>query len=150
MPCSTPPASGSAPCRSRRTSCCSLATTDQPFLRDVLGPGLVALLVGFNPSPRSAAVRCHYAGRGNQFWRLLAAAGLTPRLLRAEEGPLLPQWGLGLTNLVARPTVSAAQLSLAELRAGGRSLRAAGEAHAPRIVAYTGKGVYVGAGGRPD
>jgi double-stranded uracil-DNA glycosylase len=116
--------------------------------RDVLGPGLRVLLVGFNPSPRSAALGQHYAGRGNQFWRLLAASGLTPRLLRPEEGGLLPGWGIGLTNLVARPTVGAADLSLPELRAGVPRLRRLVERHRPRVVAYTGKGVYVGAGGR--
>ena len=123
---------------------------DSASVRDVLGPGLRVLLVGFNPSPRSTALGHHYAGRGNQFWRLLAAAGLSPRLLRPEEGRLLPGWGIGLTNLVARPTVSAAELPLAELRAGVPRLRALVERHRPRVVAYTGKGVYVGAGGRPD
>jgi TDG/mug DNA glycosylase family protein len=117
----------------------------------VLGPGLVVLLVGFNPSPRSAERQAHYAGRNNQFWRLLAAAGLTPRLLRPEEGQhVLPGLGIGLTNLVMRPTASAADLAPAELRAGVPRLRRVIEAHRPRVVAYTGKGVYVGAGGRPE
>lgn len=120
-------------------------------VRDVVGPGLVALVVGFNPSPRSAERGAHYAGRNNQFWRLLADAGLTPRLLRPEEGQhTLPALGLGLTNLVMRPTRSAADLSAAELRAGAPRLARLVAEHGPRLVAYAGKGVYVGAGGRPD
>jgi TDG/mug DNA glycosylase family protein len=119
-------------------------------LRDLIGPGLEILFVGFNPGLRSAALGHHYAGRGNQFWRLLAAANLTPRLLRPEEGALLTGWGIGLTNLVARPTTSAAELSPAELRAGAPRLRRLMAEHRPALVAYTGKGVYVGAGGRAE
>lgn len=124
---------------------------EPPALPDVLGPGpLRVLFVGFNPSPRSAALGHHYAGRGNRFWQLLAAAGLTPRLLRPEEDGLLPGWGLGLTNLVARPTVGAADLLPGELRAGVPRLRALVAAHAPACLAWTGKGVHAGAGGRAD
>jgi TDG/mug DNA glycosylase family protein len=128
------------------------ASTDDPWpVRDVIGPGLAVLLVGFNPSPRSAECEAHYAGRNNQFWRLLAEAGLTPRLLRPEEGQsVLPSLGIGLTNLVMRPTRSAADLSMAELRAGAPRLARLVAEHGPGIVAYTGKGVYVGAGGRPE
>ncbi|HEX7021477.1 MAG TPA: mismatch-specific DNA-glycosylase [Trueperaceae bacterium] len=121
--------------------------TDPPVLADVLGPGLRVLWVGFNPSPRSAEVGHHYAGRGNHFWRLLAAAGLTPRLLAPSEDQLLPQWGLGLTNLVARPTRAAADLDRRELRAGVPRLRALAAAQLPQVVAYTGKGVYLAAAG---
>lgn len=111
---------------------------------------MVVLFVGFNPGLRTAVVRHHYAGRGNQFWRLLGGAGLTPRLLRPEEDALAPGFGIGLTNLVARATASAAELSLAELRAGVPRLRGLIAEHRPRAIAYAGKGVYVGAGGRPD
>ena len=117
-------------------------------LPDRLGPGLEALFVGFNPGLRSGTVAHHYAGRGNQFWRLLAAAGLTPRLLRPEEDGLLPGLGLGLTHLVARPTASAAELAAAELRAGVPRLRGLVARWRPRVVAYAGKGVYLAASGR--
>jgi TDG/mug DNA glycosylase family protein len=116
--------------------------------RDVLGPGLEILIVGFNPSPRSVETGHHYAGRGNQFWRLLAASGLTPRLLRPDEDGTLPGFGIGLTNLVARPTASASDLAPAELRAGVPRLRELVERWRPGAVAYTGKSVYVAAAGR--
>jgi TDG/mug DNA glycosylase family protein len=119
-------------------------------LPDLIGPGLRVLFVGFNPGLRSAALGHHYAGRGNQFWHLLAAASLTPRLLRPDEGTLLTGLGIGLTNLVARPTRSADELSPAELRAGAPRLRRLVAEHRPALVAYTGKGVYVGAGGRAE
>ncbi len=124
--------------------------SDAAPLRDILGPGMRVLIVGFNPGLRSGAVGHHFAGRNNAFWRLLAESGLTPRLLRPEEDRELAALGVGLTNLVARPTASAAELAPAELRAGVPRLRRLVEAHRPRAVAYAGKGVYVGAGGRAD
>lgn len=127
----------------------SLSPPDGP-LPDIVAPGLAALFVGFNPGLRSGALGHHYAGRGNQFWRLLAAAGLTPRQLASEEDVALPRYGLGSTNLVARATASAAELSRAELRGGVPRLARVVEAVRPRILAYTGKGVYLAASGLPD
>lgn len=120
------------------------------MLEDILGPELDVLFCGFNPGLRSGASGHHYAGRGNQFWRLLAEAGLTPRLLPPEEDRSIPVYGLGSTNLVARATASAAELSRAELRAGVPHLRRAVEACRPGIVAYTGKGVYLAAANRAE
>ncbi len=119
-------------------------------LPDILAPGLDCLFVGFNPGLRSGALGHHYAGRGNQFWKLLATAGLTPRQLRADEDRSLPRFGLGSTNLVARATASAAELSRAELRGGVPRLARIVAAVRPVVLAYTGKGVYLAASGRPD
>ena len=119
-------------------------------LPDILAPNLTVLFVGFNPSPRSAELGHNYAGRGNQFWRLLAAAGITPRLLTPEEDADLPLWGMGLTNLVARPTVGSDDLSHAELRAGLPRLRDLVQTCRPGVVAYTGKGVYLAASGQKN
>lgn len=123
--------------------------TRPPGLQDLVGEGVRVLFVGFNPSVRAAQLGHHYAGRGNQFWRLLAASGLTPRLLWPEEDRLMLRWGLGSTNLVARPTASAAELSRAELRAGVPHLKELVTRYDIPIVAYTGKGVYLPAAGRP-
>lgn len=123
-------------------------TAGAPVLQDLVAEGVQVLFVGFNPSPRSVQQGHHYAGRGNQFWRLLAASGLTPRLLRPEEDHLLHRWGLGSTNLVARPTVSAAELSRSELRAGVPHLRRLVARYQIPLVAYTGKGVYLAATGK--
>lgn len=118
---------------------------DDPFLPDIVGPTLQILFVGFNPSTRAAALGHHYAGRGNQFWRLLGGAGLTPRTLHPSEDHLVAEWGLGLTNLVSRPTRSAADLTQSELRAGVPRLAQLAATHRPRVVAYTGKGVFTAA-----
>lgn len=114
-------------------------------LPDVLGPGMRVLFVGFNPSVRAAELGHHYAGRGNGFWRLLARAELTPRLLSPTEDHSVLQWGIGLTNLSSRPTPSAADLRPAELRAGVPRLLSLVLELRPEVVAYTGKGVYLAA-----
>ena len=118
------------------------------MLPDILGPNLLVLFVGFNPSPRSAVTGHHYAGRNNQFWKLLAGAGLTPRQLTAEEDLLLPQWGVGSTNLVARATKGSDNLTRAELMSGLPRLGRVVDSVTPRLVAYTGKGVYLAASGK--
>ncbi|HEY0835994.1 MAG TPA: mismatch-specific DNA-glycosylase [Azospirillum sp.] len=115
---------------------------------DILAPGMRVLFVGFNPGIRSGRIGHNYAGPGNQFWRLLFAAGLTPRLLRPEEDRTMVRWGLGSTNLVARATPGAADLSRAELAAGVPRIAGIVARYRPKIVAYTGKGVYLPASGR--
>ena len=50
-------------------------------LHDVVVDRPRLLLVGINPGLRSGALGHHFAGRGNPFWRLLAASRLTPVLL---------------------------------------------------------------------
>jgi double-stranded uracil-DNA glycosylase len=50
--------------------------------------------------------------------------------------------GVGLTNLCPRPTRRADELTREEIRAGSEALRAKLERFGPRVVAYTGIGVY--------
>lgn len=116
-------------------------------MEDILASGLDLLIVGFNPGTRSDATGHHYAGRGNQFWRLLHEAGLTPHRLRPEADRELLRHGIGSTNLVARATPSAADLTRAELRAGVPHLAACVARCRPRVIGYTGKGVYLAAAG---
>jgi TDG/mug DNA glycosylase family protein len=68
-------------------------------LPDILTPGLRAIICGTAVGERSDAVRHYYAGRNNDFWRLLHESGLTPRLLSPEEDVTLPDFGIGLTDL---------------------------------------------------
>jgi TDG/mug DNA glycosylase family protein len=113
------------------------------------GPGLRLLFVGINPSLRSAEVGHHFARPGNRFWPTLSAAGITPRLLSPYEDALLPTFNVGVTNIVARATRRADELSAAELRAGARELTATVAAWEPRLVAMVGIVAYRTAFGRP-
>ncbi len=107
------------------------------------------LFCGINPSLRSAEVGHHFARPGNRFWPALHGSGFTPRRLAPEEDVTLPGYGLGITNLVARPTRAAAELSDAELRAGAQELAALVERYAPQMLAVVGIGAWRTAFGRP-
>src|SRR3954449_5795168 len=111
-------------------------------LGPILGPSMRVLFVGINPSLRSAEVGHHFARPGNRFWPTLFAAGFTPRLLRPDEDARLPSYGIGVTNIAARPTRAAAELSHEELRAGAVKLDAVVREHAPRLVAVVGLTAY--------
>jgi TDG/mug DNA glycosylase family protein len=76
------------------------------------------LLVGINPGIRSAQLGHHFAGLGNPFWRLLHAAGITPLLLAPEHDRRLAELGIALTNVCARPTRSAVELTASDLDRG--------------------------------
>src|SRR6201995_2423393 len=120
------------------------AAATQP-LPDVLpGPGeqLLVLFCGINPSLYSAATGWHFARPGNRFWPALHLSGFTPRQLAPSEQHLLPGYGLGITNLAARATAQAAELTPAELKTGGERLQALVTAHRPRILAIAGITAY--------
>jgi double-stranded uracil-DNA glycosylase len=116
---------------------------------DVVGPDLDVLFCGINPSLTSAAVGHHFARPGNRFWPAIHLAGLTPRRLAPEEDRELLRYGLGVTNVVDRPTRTAAELDAAELRAGGAALAALVERERPRVLAVLGVTAYRVAFGRP-
>ena len=117
-------------------------------LRPVVAPGLRILFVGINPGLRSAAVGHNFAGYGNRFWAALHDAGLTPRRLAPQEDGTLPDYGLGIANIVDRPTRGAAELSDDELRDGAVALERLVAELQPRLVAMLGLGAYRVAFGR--
>ena len=107
-------------------------------LRDVVAPDLDVLFCGINPSLLSAERGHHFARPGNRFWPALHLAGLTPRRLAPDEDGLLPTFGLGVTNVVARPTRTAAELTVEELRAGAAELAELVARYRPRVLAVLG------------
>jgi len=111
-------------------------------LTDVLADGLDVLFCGINPSVYSAAVGRHFARPGNRFWPALHGGGFTERRLSPFEDHTLLARQLGLTNLVARATRNAAELTDDEIRDGGRLLLAKLEEYRPRVVAFLGVGAY--------
>ncbi|WP_447006920.1 G/U mismatch-specific DNA glycosylase [Saccharothrix isguenensis] len=117
-------------------------------LPDIVGPGLDVLFCGINPGLLSAAKGQHFARPGNRFWPALHLSGFTPRRLSPAEQDELPAYGLGVTNLVARPTAKADELTAEELAAGGVRLTALAELHRPKVVAVVGVTAYRAAFGR--
>jgi TDG/mug DNA glycosylase family protein len=111
-------------------------------LPDVIGPGLAVLFVGINPGLYTTAIGHHFGRPGNRFWPALHQSGFTPRLLAAWEDASLLGLGLGITNLVARTTAAAAELTPDELAAGAAALRRKVRRHRPRVVAFLGLDAY--------
>jgi len=100
------------------------------------------LFAGINPGLRSAATGHHFAGCSNRFWKLLADSGLVPEPLTYEDDHRLPAWGLGITNLVARPTAGVNDLRPGEMVAGWQALEVKVATYRPRILALVGVTVY--------
>jgi TDG/mug DNA glycosylase family protein len=117
------------------------AVRPRPALPDYLRPGLDVVFVGINPGLASAAAGHHYAGRTNHFWPLLHEAGLVPQPLTYEDDRRCPELGVGLTNLVDRPSRGIDDLSKAELAAGARRLREKLRRVRPRVICFNGKAI---------
>jgi TDG/mug DNA glycosylase family protein len=116
---------------------------------DVVGEDLRVLFCGINPSLMTAATGHHFARPGNRFWPVLHLSGFTPRLLKPSEQGELPSYGLGITNVVARPTARADELTAQEYREGGRLLVEEVARLRPRWLAVVGVTAYRAAFGEP-
>ena len=123
-------------------------TRTVPDVLPAPGQPFRVLFCGINPGLYSAATGHHFARPGNRFWPALHAAGFTPRLLAPGEQQLLAEYGLGITNLVARATAQASELTRDELQAGGAQLADLVARHQPRIVAVAGVTAYRAAFGK--
>ncbi len=109
-----------------------------PVLPDVLAPGLRVVFCGTAAGAESARRGAYYAHPQNRFWRALHEAGLTPRRLAPAEYPLMPTFGLGLTDIAKHVSGMDRELPAGALgRDPCAALRAKIEANAPRILAFT-------------
>jgi double-stranded uracil-DNA glycosylase len=113
-----------------------------PLLRDCIKPGVAVLFVGINPGVRSAQTGHHFAGYSNRFWKLLFESGLVPEPISYDADRRLPEWGYGITNIVARPTPGIDTLTREEFVAGRARLLRKIRRHRPRIVAMVGVTVF--------
>jgi TDG/mug DNA glycosylase family protein len=111
-------------------------------LPDVIARDLDVLFCGINPGLYTAAVQQHFGRPGNRFWPAIYNAGFTPRLFHPSEQRELLQHGCGITNVVARATTAAAELSSEELGEGARVLEAKVLRYRPGVLAIVGIGAY--------
>ena len=102
------------------------------------------LFCGINPGFRSAAAAAHFANPRNDFWRLLADSGLTPRLYAPEEQWTMPDLGYGLTNAAYRTTNGTNDLRRADFDGSAERLGRLAEEFRPRMLAFVGKAAYAG------
>jgi double-stranded uracil-DNA glycosylase len=134
----------------RRPTKADLTAAHDRTIPDLVAPGLRVLFAGINPSLYSAATGYHFARPGNRFWPALHQSGFTPRQLRPDEQRVLLEAGLGITNIVARATARADELSATELRSGGKSLVELAASLGARCLAVLGVTAYRAAFGPPD
>jgi TDG/mug DNA glycosylase family protein len=111
-------------------------------LRDILTPNPRVLFVGINPSLRSEQVGHHFASPGNPFWKLLYASRLIPEPLTCNEDKRLIEFGMAMTNLCARASRSAAELTREEIVAGKGILAKKIKRIGPEAVAFVGLSIY--------
>jgi len=94
------------------------------------------LFCGINPGRVSAAAGAHFANPRNDFWRLLHAAGFTPRLLEHV---------IGVTNATSRTTSGSGDLRSADFAGAAERLDHLASQLKPGWIGFVGKEAYRGA-----
>jgi double-stranded uracil-DNA glycosylase len=134
----------------RRPTQAEIVAAQGRTLPDLIAPGLSILFCGINPGLYSAAVGRHFARPGNRFWTTLHRAGITERVLLPTESAVLLERGCGITDLVARSSARAEELTRDELVAGRRRLVAKVRRYRPRCLAVLGISAYRTAFQQPE
>jgi TDG/mug DNA glycosylase family protein len=111
-------------------------------LKDRIRSDVQVLLVGINPGVRSAITGHHFAGYSNRFWTLLWESRLVPERITYEDDDRLPDWGFGVTNLIARPSPGIDSLRPAEYVEGWTILERKIRRYRPKLVAFVGVTLY--------
>ena len=111
---------------------------------DILAAGLRCVFCGINPGRRSSAAGCHFANPRNDFWRLLADAGLTPRRLDPGEQWDLLGLGYGLTTAAYRTTKGSSDLRRSDFAGSAERLECLAAALEPGTIAFVGKAAFQG------
>lgn len=111
---------------------------------DVLAPDLLVVFCGINPGRVSAVAGAHFANPRNDFWRLLHAAGFTPRLLAPQEQFSALEFGVGLTNAAYRTTKGSGDLRRGDFASGAERLDRIARELRPAWIAFVGKEAYRG------
>ena len=118
---------------------------------DTLGPGVHVVFCGINPGHWSARAGAAFANPRNDFWRLLHAAGFTPKVLEPDEQSLLLRYGVGLTNAAKRTTRGSGDLRKGDFVGAVERLEEIARTLQPRAIGFVGKAAYTGIyGGRAE
>lgn len=111
-------------------------------LSDHIKPGVRILFVGINPGLRSASTGHHFAGYSNRFWKLLFESKLVSEPLTYQDDWRLPDWGLGLTNIIQRPSAGIDALKPREYATGRKRLVVTVQRYRPHAIALLGVTIY--------
>lgn len=107
-------------------------------LPDYLREGLDVVFVGLNPGLYSAQVGHYFAYKHNRFWAALSQSGLVPEPVGPEDDVRLLEWGIGLTDIVKRPTSGIHEVSQKEFRLGAKVLQEKLARYQPQVVCFVG------------
>ena len=107
-------------------------------LPDYLRVGLDLVFVGLNPGLYSAQVGHYFAFKPNRFWSALSASGLVPEPVGPEDDVRLLDWGIGLTDIVKRPTSGIHELARREFVHGAKILQTKLILYQPHVVCFVG------------
>jgi TDG/mug DNA glycosylase family protein len=111
-------------------------------LPDYLRKGMKLVIVGCNPTESSVRAGHYYAGRNNEFWPTLFESGVVPEPFDYPDDRRIIEFGIGLTDLVKRPTKLVEELKREDFAEGRIVLSQKLEEYAPRVVAFNGKMTY--------
>jgi double-stranded uracil-DNA glycosylase len=108
-------------------------------LPDHLRKGMKLVIVGCNPTESSVRVGHYYAGRDNPFWPIMYESGVMPEPFDYHDDKRVIEFGIGLTDLVKRPSKTVEELKREDFAEGRIVLSQKLEEFAPRVVAFNGK-----------
>ena len=128
-----------------------MAAVSKSAVPDVLAPSLDVVFCGINPGFHSDAKAAHFANPRNDFWRLLHAAGFTPRLVDPSEQDDVLAYGIGITNAALRTTKGSSDLRKTDFDGSAERLERIALDLGPRAIGFVGKEAFRGPfGGRPQ
>jgi TDG/mug DNA glycosylase family protein len=108
-------------------------------LPDYLRKGMKLVIVGCNPTESSVRAGHYYAGRGNAFWPTLFESGVVPEPFDYPDDRRVIEFGVGLTDLVKRPTKTVEELKREDFAEGRIVLAQKLVEFSPRVIAFNGK-----------
>ena len=111
-------------------------------LPDHLRKGMKLVIIGCHPTESSVRVGHYYAGRDNEFWPLIFESGVVPEPFDYRDDKRVIEFGIGLTDLVKRPSKLTADLAREDFAEGRIVLSQKLEEFSPRVVAFNGKMTY--------
>jgi double-stranded uracil-DNA glycosylase len=111
-------------------------------LPDHLRKGMKLVIVGCNPTDSSVRVGHYYAGRENPFWPLLFESGVVPEPFDYHDDKRVIEFGIGLTDLVKKPSKTSDMLTREDFAEGRIVLSQKLEEFGPRVVAFNGRLTY--------
>lgn len=111
-------------------------------LPDHLRKGMKLVIVGCNPTESSVRVGHYYAGRDNPFWPIMYESGVMPEPFDYHDDKRVIEFGIGLTDLVKRPSKTVEELKREDFAEGRIVLSQKLEEFQPKVVAFNGKLTY--------